>query len=178
MIVLETLCIAIRQQLIAASIAGGNVDKDRNEPTGSLDLPSIQVAIGPDIAIAEGDPRTGIPRFEHKSTLTVVAYDHADSGPQLRAKLAAHAEAIMTCLLGDLAWQQDAVEGIAGLRQVYEAPPDGNEIAGRVQVQFDVLLRTHWPPVLPADVLATVSAGVAVADGTPQPGITVTVPTE
>lgn len=177
MIVFDTIAVAIRTRLVAVNVCGGNVDRERNEPSTMDDLPLVNVMTGGDTARPEGDPRTGIPRFEHTTTMTVVAYDRADSGPALRTKLATHAQAIVTALLGDLAWTGDAVEGIGGMRQVYEAPPDGNEIAGRVQVQIDLLLRSSWPPALPADDLATVGVGIDVPDGTDAPGITIVVPT-
>lgn len=177
MLVYETIADAMRAQLHAAGVAGGNVERDRNEPTQDDALPWANVVVGADIARPDGDARTGIPTFIHTVTVSVVVYDKGASGLDLRGNLAAHAEAVLTSLLSDLAWWGGYVEGIGALRQIYESPPDGNYIAGRVQVQLDLLLRSSWAPALPAANFATLSAGVATPSGTPQPGITIAVPT-
>lgn len=174
----ESIAQAIRNQLVAANLCGGNVERERNEPGTDDDLPYALINVGMDDAKPDGDERTGIPRFVHTVTIVVACYDKADTGLALKTALATHAGAVYASLFGNLAWQGGLVEGISGARQIYETPPEGNHLSGRVQVQLDIKLRSSWPPALPADDLATVGVGLDVPDGTPQPGITIDVPTE
>lgn len=142
---------AARTRLVAAALAGGNVLDDEDKPTRDYELPVAHVSIAGDVARPEGSARTGVPRFEHETTLTVTVIDKANNGAALKAKLVAHAQAVFDVLVPSVHAWADPAEGISGIVTDYEAPPEGEEVTGRVIVALTILSRTHWP--MPADDL-------------------------
>lgn len=183
MLALFDLVGRVRAQLEAAGVCDGRVTRDRNEPSTDRQLPIANVFVSSDDAKPAGDPRTSVFEFVHTATLCVEVRVAANTGPDLKFAMQSQAGTVLACLMRDASWwgsREDGVEGIASVRQIYNLPPDGNERIGEVQIQLDVLWRQVWEPLLPDDVgeFSTLSARVAVPDGTPQPGADVSVPTE
>lgn len=149
---LKAMADRVRARLVAAGIAGGQVISSRSPPTRDGDCPAAQVYFGADKGARIGDPRTGVVSLAHTSKLVVEVVDKADDdddqpGEILKEKLYDHAQAICAALLPDpFAWGGDSFEGIDGVDQMYLAPPDGEVILGRVQVQIDVLWVSVWAP--------------------------------
>lgn len=175
----------IRALLTTAGLAGGNVERERAEPTRDEILPIALVAFEKDIGRSDGDARHGAPGFVHEATVEVVHFARADTGPLLRAALYDAAELVTETLLPRLhLWggtDEDGVplvEAISGVEVAYQLPPEGEHIVGSVAVKLRLLHRTIWPAPPPGDDFATVSTAVAVPPGTPQPGIIIDVPTE
>lgn len=177
----------IRVALTAAGVAGGDVEKDRDRPTTKSDLPICLIAVVNDAGQSDGDVRHGPPGFVHTTKLVVAFQDRAANGPSLRQKLYSAAELICETLLTDTnAWAgvdgdgKPYLEGIASLDTDYNAPADGQDVMGSVEIKLHLQHRTTWPQKLPADTgdLTTVAIGVDEPEGTPQPGITIAVPQE
>jgi len=175
----------IRNALLAADVAGGNVEKERERPTRDEILPICLIAFEKDVARADGDARHGAPSFTHEASVVVAYFDRAASGPALRAKLYSASDLVLETLLGNLAaWEGvDAggvayLEGVAGVEVSYNLPPEGQSVAGSVEIKLRLLHRTIFnqpsPDTLPD--FHGASVGVAAPDGSPQLGITITVP--
>ena len=163
-------------QLTTALLAGGNVAPHRSMPTQDSLLPAASVTYMGDQAKSDGDARTGIPDFVHRTIFVVDVVDRADDGPSLRTKLAAHSTIICTTLLTNLAWGGDTLEGLETVVHSVDLPPEGSVYLGRLQVQITALTRSVWEPVttdLPD--FATVQATIDTGDN--QTGITIPVPT-
>lgn len=142
----QDLVAAIAARLTAAGAA--NVHEERMTPCRDSELPAYNVFLSSDSGKAEGDPRTGLPRFEHGARITVEVEDKVAGldGKALKHKLRLHAQAIQAALLTDLSWGGDIVEGIASLGRVYDMPPEGASLIGRVQIQMEVLWRSSFAP--------------------------------
>lgn len=182
MLFIDRLVDRVVTQLTAANLCGGNVERDRNEPSDDDDLPCANVFATNDAGKPAGDARAGIPHLEHTTKIVVEVRMRANSGVTLKKAMLAAGDAVAANLLCNLAWmgtRSDGAEGVAGVTQVYNQPPDGNGRTGEVQVQLDVLWRSIWEPET-GDMpdLSTVGIAFDVEDGTPQPGAIVTVPTE
>lgn len=178
MLILEQFVEAVRARLAAAGICGGAVTKNLGTPSEDARLPSADVFVASDGGRRDGDARAGLPTFVHTTKLVVEITDHANSGPELKAKLCAAAEAALDALLCDLSWGGTVLEGIDGIEQTYNQPPEGRAFLGAVQLQIDLLWRSGWQPrttTLPD--FAGMSARVPAPDGSPLPGIDITVPT-
>lgn len=135
-----------RTRLIAIGLAAGDVRADDEMPGTDAELPYALVAIGGDVARPDGEPRTGYPKFKHETTLAVMAVDHANTGAELKTKLAQHSEKIFAALCSDIdGWTAGLLEGIDQITTTYELPPKGEENIGRVIVAFQLLSRSHWP---------------------------------
>lgn len=145
----EAFVEGIRAQIAALpAYAGKSVKKHRLMPTqeqlGNAVFPLVNVTWSSDDAPARGGPRTGAPKFEHSTTLFVEVVDRDNDGPALRAKLSAHGDALMACLLNDLTWGGQILEGIGHVNHQVDLPPDGNSLVGRLQIRFDVLSSSTW----------------------------------
>lgn len=146
MLILETLATAAKARLLAAALAGGNVDLHRDPPSTDDRLPLANVTYETDRAAADGDPRTGTADFVHTMTLVVDIVDTGATGAALMAKLAAHGEKVMLALIADLSWGGDVLEGVHSVRQLTEKSPEGARIVYRRQIQIDLLYRSQWEP--------------------------------
>lgn len=151
MLILTDFVERIKTQLIAAGVAGGNVEPNLGRPTKAEDLPVCIVAIPKDEGKAAGDSRVPMPEFSHTTTIGVLVQDIANSGDELRTKLHAHGDALHAALLGDLSWGGDVLEGVAAIRTMINAPTEGESYIGSVEVQIDALSYSNWPQPLPAD---------------------------
>ncbi len=152
MLIFDAITDSIVARLQAANIAGGNVVKHRGQPTTEDDYPICNVSFGGDQAQAPDGGRNAVTHLEHTTTFSVDVIARANTGPELRVALAGFGEAIYDALLADRTWLDETEgEGIGGVRQAYDYPPDGNEFIGRISVQIDVLSRTIWEPTLPSD---------------------------
>jgi hypothetical protein len=173
----------IRDKLIAAGLAGGNVERDRSMPTRRDGLPMCLIAVVDDKAVADTDPRAGIPRFRHECELVIEHRDEADSGPALRQKLYAAGQLILGAVLSDLSWSGtidgvDPLEGVSRVDVAYDLPPDGESEMGRVVVTLRLLHATAWAPATAGlDNFATTSIGVDTGGEAPEIGATIPVPT-
>jgi hypothetical protein len=185
MLIDEWIALGARAKLVAAGLCNGDVDVDRGEPTTDDALPRANIFIPLDTATPEGDGRTGITRLEHKTTLVIEVTARGNTQRAVKAWLAAVAEVTMAVLLSDREWATDAdgdpvIEGFGTVRRVYEFPPEGNHIVGRVQVQIEVLTRSHWtadPDALPN--FAALNVGVDLTgDGEADLGATIPLPTD
>lgn len=173
----------IRDALIAADIAGGNVERDRDAPTRRLDFPICLIAVVDDKATADGDARTGFPRFQHTTELVIAYQDEADNGPALRQTLYAACEAILAKLLPDLSWGGvdgngiELLEGISRIDTGYNLPPEGEAVMGAVEIKLHLLHRTAWPAIV-TDDLHEIGISTAIGgEDTDTIGGLVTVPT-
>lgn len=172
MLVLEQFVSAVQARLIAVNCCGGLVEKNAGMPTDDLHLPFCSVFVAKDTGTPDGDSRTGYPAFIHMTKLVVEITDKANDGPELKDKLAAHGELVLAALLSDLGWGGTVLEGIGGIDQTYNQPPDGNHTTGAVQVQIDLQWRSAWPPLtsaLPAFSGVTVTAGGGIGATIPIP---------
>lgn len=174
----------IRDALIAAGIADGNVERDRDAPTRRVDFPICLIAVVDDKAQADGDARSGFPRFQHTTELVVAYQDEADNGPALRQKLYTACEAILAKMLTDLAWGGvdgdgiELLEGISRIDTAYNLPPEGEAVLGAVEIKLHLLHRTAWPAVVTDDLEEIgISTAIGGEDTSTVEGI-VTVPTE
>jgi hypothetical protein len=170
----------IRDKLIAAGLAGGNVERDRSMPTRGPTLPICLIAVVDDKAVADRDPRAGIPRFKNECELVIEHRDDADTGPALRQKLYAASQLILGTVLADLSWSGtvdgiDPLEGVARVDVAYDIPPDGEAEMGRVVVTLRLLHATSWSPVA-TDDFALASIGVDTGGDAPEIGATFPVP--
>ena len=166
-----------KARLVAADLCDGNVDDDPEKPATDAEFPYAQIAIGGDTAKPDGDPRTGEVKFTHETTLAVMAVDTANTGPELKTKLAGHAQTIFEALCPEiLVWAVNA-EGIDSVNTTYELPPDGAQIVGRVIVAFQILSRSHWPlPDEASDTLSDLThITIDLGNGI---GADITIPTE
>lgn len=179
----DEMVLGAKARLIAVSLAGGRVEADRGEPQQEDRLPLANTFITLDDGQPAGDARHGIVDLVHRTTLVVEFYDRANKLRTLKAQLAAASEAIMGALLSDLAWAgtfadgRPKIEGVGGVKTVYEVPPEGNYTQGRVQVQIEMLHRSYWQPStsgLPS--LTTVRVDIDHGDDTPHVGGTIAVP--
>lgn len=166
-----------RTRMIAANVAGGDIDKDRETPGEDSDFPYAIIAIGNDTAKPDGDPRTGVVDFVHETVLAVQVVDAANTGTELKAKLAAESEKVMAALCpGILDWAVNA-EGIDSVHIIYEMPPEGADIVGRVMIAFTLLSRSHWPlpdadaAALPNLTTVSINAGNGVVANVPVPTV-------
>lgn len=162
---LEVLVEAVRAQLVADALCAGHVTKNNGEPTTDPTLPIADVFVATDDGRRDGDARAGFPQFVHTTKLVIEVTDKANSGPELKAKLCAHADLALQSLLCNLAWWGTVVEGVDGIAQTYNQPGEGLHNTGAVQVQIDVLWRSAWPAPpagLPDFTSASVDAGNGV----------------
>jgi len=149
---LKAMADRVRDTLVAAGVAGGTVISARSPPTRDNQCPAAQVYFSNDKGRRIGNDRTGPVSLTHSSTLVVEVVDKADDdvaqpGEILKEKLYDHAQAICDALLRDpFVWGGDAFEGIGSVDQMHLAPPDGEVILGRVQVQIEVLWVSEWAP--------------------------------
>lgn len=159
---LETFVEAVRAQLLAAGLCSGNVIKTPYTPSRDEQLPQARVFVGHDDGRPHGNPRTGYVKLDHTSQLVVEIIAKGNTGVDLKAALCGYAELVMTSLMRDQSWGGQVLEGIGGVRQIYDQPVEGNHVLGRVQVQIDALWRSEWIPGAPADAFQ--STGVTVAN--------------
>jgi len=172
MLVLEQFVAAVQARLIAVNCCAGRVEKNAGMPTDDATLPFADIFVAKDSAVPDGDSRTGYPKFIHTTKLVVEITDKANDGPELKTKLATHGELVLAALLSDLRWGDPVLEGIAGVDQTYNQPPDGNHTLGAVQIQIDLLWRSAWPPItstLPSFAGVTINAGNGIGATVPVP---------
>lgn len=169
---LESFVEAVRVKLVAADVCDGNVVKSPNRPSKDKDLPQARVFVASDDAKPYGSPRIGEMRFAHTTSLVVEVIDIANEGQDLKAKLCAYAQTLLSILLVDTSWGGNVLEGVGGLRQVYDQPIEGNHVTGRVQVQLDLLWTSEWP-LIPSGLADLTQVDVDAGNGL---GSTIAVP--
>lgn len=180
----DALVLGAQARLVAAGLAGGAVYADHGEPSQDDKLPYCNVFVGMDSAEPEGDPRTGIARYEHKTVLVIEYIARANAIRALKALLGIVSEGILQQLLASREWAtldgEPFIEGFGSVKRVYDMPPEGNHLMGRVQIQIDVLHRSYWSePTTSLVDLAAISVGFDLDNGDDAPviGATLTVPT-
>jgi hypothetical protein len=140
-----------KARLIATGLASGNVHADYGLPTDDDVLPLVNVFVPADDGTPAGNaPRTGTTHLEHATTLVVEVFARANSARAVKAYLGQAAQGITQALLSDLDWATDAngpfIEGYGRVRRIYDQPPEGNHLLGRVQLQIDVLHAYRYEP--------------------------------
>lgn len=175
MLIFSTWVANARTRLLDAGLAGGNIISDNYRPSKDDELPVAHVSIGSDDGKSDGDPRVvGAIRLDHTTSLTVEVLDVGNDGFELKDKLNAHAETILSALLPNmLGWCVES-EGLARVSTIYEAPPEGSQVTGRVMVSLDILSHTEWP-FEPEDLPDLTTVSIDAGNGI---GANVSVPTE
>lgn len=149
MLINKTLAAAVAAQLEAAGFCNGRVTANRAEPVDSGRLPSANVFVDPGSARPSGDPRTGVPKYDHTSKLVVEVIESADDGDQVIGRLCDHYDLVLETLLTDLAWGSQPgaeIEGIGGIDTLQKMEPRGDRELAQLQISFDVLHASVWPP--------------------------------
>lgn len=153
MLISRTLAAAVAAQLAAAGFCGGRVTANRAEPVPSTRLPSANVFVDPGSARSAGDPRTGIPAFDHTSKLVIEVHDTGNDGDTVIGRLCDHYETALEILLTDLSWggQPGAmIEGIGAIDTLQKMEPRGDREIAQLQVMLDVLHSSMWMPKPPS----------------------------
>ena len=174
-----TLVAGTALRLVAAGLFGGAVKTDRTQPASDADLPIAIVHVMGDVATAIGDARTGIPKFDHQTTLAVDLYVRDTAGAAAKAQVYAAGEVVLQALLADHTWL--ALAGGIAVQRITQSdilPDEGAYVISGRRIEIVVQHETTWSSVL-ADDLASVSIGMDMANGDDAPVITttVTVPT-
>lgn len=184
MLIDDAIVLGAQAKLIEAALCAGNVKADHGEPSKDDKLPYANVFISVDDAAPAGDARTGIVDLNHNVKLVVEVIQKHNTARALKTWLGLASEGIMQTLLPSLEWAvlsgQPFLEGVASVRRVYDLPPDGNHIVGRVQVQISLLARSDWAPDAESlSPFAILNAGVDMGNGEPPViAANISVPTE
>lgn len=174
-----TLVAGTASRLVTAGLFGGNVKTDRTQPSADSELPIAIVHVSGDVATAIGDARTGPPKFDHQTTLTVDLYVRDVSGPAAKGAIYTAAEVVLQTLLADATWL--AIAGGICVQRITQQdimPDEGAYAFSGRRIELVVLHATSWDADI-ADDLSSVSVGIEMDNGDDTPQITtvVTVPT-
>lgn len=179
----EAIVLGARDALIAAAIPALTVVADHGQPTQEERLPFCDVFVGQDEAAPDGDERTWVTRTRHRISLAVELTARGNSQREAKAWLAAAGEIVLDTLLSSREWAQrdgvPVIEGFAGVRRAYVAPPDGNHLLVKLQIEILVLARTRFAPdAASLPDFATLSLGIDMDTGDDAPviGATIDVP--
>ena len=183
MLIDEAIVLGARDAIAAAAIPGLTVAADHGQPTQEERLPFCDVFVGLDDAGPDGDPRTGIVRLVNRVALAIEITARGNSQREAKAWLAAAGETVLTKLLTTREWallaSEPVIEGFGHVRRAYVAPPDGNHVLVKLQIEIQVLARSRFAPDAAAlPDFATLSLGLDMANGDddPQIGTTIVVP--
>ncbi|SER57167.1 hypothetical protein SAMN05216548_12619 [Faunimonas pinastri] len=115
---------------------------------------------------ADGDLDAGEPRFVNELTLGVSSIGEAKPGA-LEADARTRAADIMNALLKSASFNRE-IEGFSSVGSSIAFPGKGDRLLAEARVEFTVVFRTDWPPVIPDDYLgANVTARPSDHDTSP-----------
>lgn len=156
-----------KARLIAAGVAGGNVERGRVPPADAELVPLALVYCRADQGRAAGDPRVTQTELFHTTTLVVSIYAAANSGEQLEKDLGNLGQAVAAALFEDASYMGN-FEGCDGVRSDTNVPDEGEGLIGQLVMEFDLLHQTFWQPTFTDDFAQTVTT-FDQGDGVPAP---------
>ena len=132
-------------RLVGAGVGGGNVAPSRYAPVVADGTAQARVYLRKGKYQADGDPRTGEPRFIRERTVVVSLIRVAGTDEELDDDLDAEIDSVLAALLTDPTFLPD-IEGIGSVEIEYDAKSEGEYRAIEAIISIEILDRVQYPP--------------------------------